>query len=99
MKKKIKKLKGGVKKKGLKIFRLNFHVRQGGMLESYKPLTLSLVRYYIAQISHTYTRTAVRVKIYIEDPMGFTKEQILPLLVGMPPNVKFIWGKRKKVVK
>ena len=94
--KKKKKVKEEIKKKKkMKIFRLNFHIRQGGMLESYKPLTINLVRYYIAQIRHTYTRVLVPVKIYIENPMGFTKEQIIPLLIGMPPNVKFIWGKRK----
>ena len=94
--KKKKKVKEVIKKKKkLKIFRLNFHIRQGGMLESYKPLTINLVRYYISQIRYTYTRSVIPVKIYIENPMGFTKEQIIPLLIDMPPNVKFIWGKRK----
>lgn len=94
--KKKKKVKEEIKKKRkLKIFRLNFHARQGGMLERYTPLTINLVRYYISQIRYTYTHAAFRVKIYIENPMGFTKEQIIPLLIDMPPNVKFIWGKRK----
>lgn len=88
-------MKKKIKKKKLKIFRLNFHMRQGGMLESYKPLTLSLVRYYISQIRYTFTRTDVKAKIYIENTMGFTKEQIIPLLIDMPPNIRFIWGKRK----
>jgi len=95
MKKKVKEKK----KKKYKIYRLNFHARQGGMLEQYTPYTIQLVNYYINQIKYQFTRAPKRVKIYIEDSMGCTKEQIIPLLIGMPPNVKFIWGKRKKEIK
>ena len=82
-----------------KIYKLNFYVRQWGMLERYTPLTINLVSYYLNSIRELFSGKSYKVKIYIENPVGFTKEKIIPLLIGMPPNVKFIWGKRKKAIK
>ncbi len=93
--KKIKK----VKKRKTKIYRLNFHTRQWGMLEKYTPLSINLVKYYINDIKDLFLHKPCKVKIYIENPMGFTKEKIIPLLIGMPSNVRFIWGKRKRRLK
>lgn len=92
-------MKKKLKKRKLKIYKLSFYVRQWGMLERYTPLTINLVRYYVAQIRHLFFHKPIKAIIYIEDLAGFTKEQILPILADMPTNVKFIWGKRKKKVK
>ena len=87
------------KKVTLKIFRLNFHIRQWGMLEKYKPLTYNLVKYYVNDIKNLFRHKPYRVKLYIEDLAGLDKMKIIPILVGLPMNVKVIWGKRKKIIK
>ncbi|SRR5258706_16232151 len=95
-----KKMREKIKvKRKTKIYKLNFYTRQWGMLERYTPLTINLIRYYINDIKNLFYHKPFKVKIYIENPAGFTKEKIIPILIGMPVNVRFIWGKRKKIIK
>jgi hypothetical protein len=93
MKKKMK-----VKRK-TKIYKLNFYIRQWGMLERYKPLTYSLVKFYVEDIKNLFRHKSCRVKLYIENLAGLDKMKIIPILVGLPMNVKVIWGKRKKLAR
>lgn len=95
------KKKEKVKKKNkdkIKVYKLNFYIRQWGMIERYKPLTYNLVKFYVNDIKELFRQQPYRVKLYIEDLAGLDKMKIIPLLVGLPHNVKVIWGKRKKVV-
>lgn len=95
----MKKKKKEKVKRRLKVFRLNFYIRQWGMLEKYKPLTYNLVKYYVNDLKDYFRNSNYRVKLYIEDLAGLDKMKIIPILVGLPMNVKVIWGKRKKKVK
>lgn len=95
----MKKKKKEKVKRRLKVFRLNFYIRQWGMLEKYKPLTYNLVKYYVNDLKDYFRNSNYRVKLYIEDLAGLDKMKIIPILVGLPMNVKVIWGRRKKKIK
>lgn len=82
-----------------KVYKLNFYIRQWGMLERYRPLTYNLIKFYVRDIKDLFRHKNYNVKLYIEDLAGLDKMKIIPILVGLPMNVKIIWGKRKKVLK
>ena len=85
------------KKKKVKSYRLNFYLRVLGMIEAYKPLPIHLVKYYIAQVEEHFRHTTTKVKIYIEDSAGHSKEDIVGIIASIPhnPRIRYVWGRRK----